>query len=78
MLAWLAQRTPLAFRVDAIRTRVNRDLGTDYTEEEITAALAFRRGLHPPEVEEIRDPAGTDHAYRATSAGQLHYERNEY
>ena len=78
VLAWLAERHPLAFRIARICEHINRRNGTDYSEDEIHAALAFRIGLTPPEVEEIKDRSGTDHSYRATSAGQLNYERDEY
>jgi hypothetical protein len=78
VLAWLAIRSPNAFRLATIRARQNRDNGTDYSEAEIAAALAFRIGMNPPEIERVTDPAGADHNYRVTSAGQLHFERNEY
>ena len=71
VLAWLAQRAPLAFRASRVRECINRNNSSDYSQEEIVAALAFRRGMNPPEIERIDDRGGADEHYRATYAGQL-------
>jgi hypothetical protein len=74
-LAYLAQRPRLAYAPATIRQRLQDDLQTDYTEEEIDDALAFLVGAGEVRLER-QARHGVTRYYQATAEGILAYERS--
>ncbi len=74
-LAYLAQRPRLSYAPGTIRKRLQEDLQTDYTEEEISDALAFLVSAKEAHMER-QDRHGNTKFYQATSEGILAYERS--
>lgn len=74
VLAFLSQRSVLAFRPEMIRSKLNRGYEHDFTVAEIKSALENlrTRGLISAEP----DPHGSAPYYKVTGEGQLFYERN--
>lgn len=73
VLAYLAIRNALAFRVTVIRNRLNQDNTTDYSDEEIRSALVTLEGLS--DVTHKEERLGAEQYFRVTAQGQLNYER---
>jgi hypothetical protein len=74
-LAYLAQRPRLSYAPATIRRRLQDDLQTDYSEEEIDDALAFLVGAGEARLER-QARHGVTRYYQATAAGILAYERS--
>jgi len=74
-LAFLALRSPNAFRNAAIKELINRDMSAAYSATEIMAAVIFLEQMG--HVQRIPDPFGTNDHFRASSQGQLAYERSQ-
>ena len=75
VLAYLAQRLPLSYTPATIRKRLNDESQTDYSDEEIDAAIAFLVDAGEVKLER-QHRHGTARYYQATSQGVLAYERN--
>jgi hypothetical protein len=74
-LAYLAQRPRLSYSPATIRRRLQDDLQTDYTEDEIDDALAFLVGAGEVRLER-QARHGVTRYYQATATGILAYERS--
>jgi hypothetical protein len=78
---FLVNRSVLAFSAHAIADALkkgrsgNRRSGSDFSVEEVKAALQFEVGAG--RVSETHDPQGATPYYKATAEGVLFHERNQ-
>jgi hypothetical protein len=71
--AYLAPRNLLAFDVPSIRRSLQYSEGADFTEGEISSALAFLIGLG--QAREIPEELGSTKRFKITTNGVLAHER---